>query len=289
MTAFDTVLADVFDREAEARIADPAEERATIAAAKAGDESATLALIYAYAPVLRNCVSRYRNAGDAWDGWTLVSSQNADEARMIAVGGLLEAVKAFDLGGPHERLAATVWEYVTRSFSDSMAAMEGGASIPPRTLTRFYGILNRADRDVAEAERIAPEYAMTRETFRAVLDAVKTGRIEEESLTEAGAERVAGEARPLWSAEDGFAAAEDRILCETAFAAVETDEADVVRHAYGFATGEPLSDMAIVYALTVRDLGVDRAVAETVVSRATVQRLRTGALVKMRAALAVDA
>lgn len=273
-TSFEKVLIDVFEQEAEHRIADAAEERETIARAKAGDEAATIALIYAYAPALRNTTARYRNAGDVWDGWTLVSSQNVDEARSIAVGGLIEAIYAFDLDGPHERLAATVWEYITAHFSENMAAIENGLSVPSRSLKRFYGIVNRAERDLVLAEQIAPKYAMSRETFRAIRDAVRAGRIEDEAVSDESTERLHASARPIWDDRDNFAAAEDRILVEAAFEAVDTLEEDVVRDAYGFSDYRPLSDGVIA---TRRGM-----------TRPTVQRTRSRALGKMREALAVD-
>ena len=71
MNDFQAILSDIFDRGAEQRLS-LEEERETIHAAKSGDEAATVALLYAYAPALRNAVARYTEA------------LGADEARSTA-------------------------------------------------------------------------------------------------------------------------------------------------------------------------------------------------------------
>jgi len=276
MLNMSTLLSDVFDRRAEGRL-ELGEERTAIAAAQLGDDDATAKLILAYAPALRNGVTWYTRA-------LAGSPQPADleDVRSQAILGLLEAIKAFD-GTTHERLAATVASYIRNAVTTSAASVTS-FTVPERTLKRFFGILRTAEGNVYEGARIAPDYEMKTETFLAVLSAVRNvesydaildgnaggfdGTTSERFNT--GVERGV-EARPLWDGRE--ADAEDRILVEAAFTAVNTLEADVVRLAYGFSDYEPVPDAEIG--------------ARMGFSRATTQRTRTGALDKMRRVLGV--
>ena len=274
-TYFETVLSQIFDRSAEARLSLD-EERAAIAAAKDGDESATVALLYAYAPTLRSAAARHRE--------TL-----GEDARQVAVVGLLEAVRAFDFEKTYDRLAAIVWEYVTDALLGA-AGSTLAVPVPPRTLKRFFGVLRRANGDVAAAALIAPDHDLSREAFYAILGAVRVESLEVGQDEDRGDRGPTPEPEyvPLWDNATAIEV-EDRLLVEAAFDAVDPEEEEVCRYAYGFVSGEALSDAGVVHAVSVRDLGAD-AVAEgqTILSRATVQRSRVSALGKMREALAVD-
>lgn len=249
MSTFTAALADVFDRGAEHRL-DLDVELAAIADAKAGGNDGLLALVLAYAPVLRARTGRYREILDT------------DEARSAAVCGLLEAAHAVT---PGSRLAGVVADYIGRALADA-AGEHGAVTIPSRTATRFFGILRRAEGDVEAAAALAPAYNMSRETFFDCLRALRTEALDEPAAPDA-APRDAG-AVSLW---EPAADAEDRVLVEMAFAAVDELETAVCRLAYGFADYDPQPDAEIGDRLGM--------------GRATVQRRRTGALVKMRDAL----
>lgn len=266
---FQHILADIFDRHAERSFDSIEAEREAIAKAQLGDTQATIDLIYAYAPALRRASGQYRVAGGA--GTTYV-----EDVRMAAVEGLIEAIYAFDLEGPHRRLAATIIGEVNDSVGTSVLGPIG-FSVPSRTLTRFYGILRAAEGDVTEAVRLAPAYQMKSETFLAVLDAVRNvGTLDE---THGSADSASGDddgygrsdASPLWDGQQ--ADAEDRILVEAAFRAVDDLEGDVVRLAYGFSDFDPVPDSEVAHRMGL--------------SRQKAQRTRTSAIVKMRSALGV--
>jgi DNA-directed RNA polymerase specialized sigma subunit len=272
MTAFETVLSDVFENHAERRLT-LEEERDAIRQAKGGDQDATVALVYAYAAALRSAVGRYRHAGGG-NADSDRDSYAVEDLRSSAVTGLLEAVAKFDLDGEHERLAATISGYLTNEIGTGLVSPIA-FSVPARTLKRFYGILREANGNVFEATKLAPERAMRRETFLAVLDAVREAE-GVEALQEADAANGSGrEIRmsPLWDGSE--ADAEDRVMVEIAFDAVNTLEGDVCRLAYGFADYDPIGD--------------DEIGGRLFMSRQKVQRVRSGALVKMRAALGADA
>ncbi len=284
MTIFDTILSDVFDRSAEARL-DVEAEALAIEAAKRGEEDGTIALLYAYAPALRNAASTYRDA------------LSKEDLRAYAVEGLLTAVQEHD---PEKgsRLAGTVARVLHRILSEA-AMREAAFAIPERTLQRFYSALRAADGDVQRAaEETAPAIGLARGTFLHVLALLR----ETDSL-EARAEGTfddqgRGAGRPASTYGEGWGEsslwervtdAEDRVLVALAFDAVDDLEADVVRVKYGFegeSDDRTLSDDATVHALSVRDLGAE-AVAEgqTVISRQKVQRTHASALGKMREAL----
>lgn len=256
MNDFQTILADIFDRGAEARLSLD-EERETIHAAQSGDDAAKLKLLYAYAPALRNAVARYTDV------------LGSEDARSFAVLAFLDAIAQFD-ETKYDRLAAVVAPMVTNELAEAVAN-RADVTVPSRTRTRFFGILRRAEGNVHKAALLAPTYEMSRETFYAVLEAINTESMDApvgERDEFGGYERPAA---PLWNPDDVFADAEDRILVEMAFTAVDDLETDICRMSYGFTSYNPVPDGQIA-----DDLGM---------SRPTVQRRRAGALTKMRDAL----
>lgn len=269
MTSFSQLLSDVFDRGAEAPIADSAEERMTIASAQLGDDAATLALVLAYAPTLRKAVKPFTAATGA-----MAQDADVEDVRMQAALGLVEAIQAFD-AERHTRLAAIAKEYVADRVSQA-AGVTAQFNVPSRTLTRFFAIMRAASGNVYEAAALAPEYKMKRETFFAVLSAVREvdsydapagGESDDPLLVSMDATAVYGRVK---SDSD---LVEDVILVEAAFGAVDDLEEDVVRLAYGFSDYDPVPDAEIAERIGL--------------SRQKAQRTRTGALGKMRDALGV--
>ena len=265
MPSFDSVIADIFDRRAEKRVS-VEEERELLAAAQLGDEDAKLAIFYAYAAALRNGVKWYTRAQP-----TVPQAPDLDDVRQSAVLGLLEAIQNFD-PAKHDRLAAIAAQYITNAVSvHSQAA--SGFTIPERTMKRFFGILRKADGNIYEATRIAPQHEMTAETFLSILSAVRNvdGL---EALQEGGDDSVGPreiEARSIFG--DPAADAEDAVLVELAFSAVDDLEEAICRLSYGFADYEPIPDVEVAHRLGL--------------SRPKTQRVRAGALGKMRQALGV--
>lgn len=269
MTSFEAITTDIFDRSGERRFASVEDERQAIAKAKTGDSDATVDVLYAYAAVLRNSVRAL--PADVRDA-------ALEDIRQEAILGLLEAVRAWD-GDRHLRLAAIASQYVADAVSKAASAATG-FTVPERTLKRFFGILRKADGNIYDAARLAPSYEMTTETFLAVLSSVRNVESYSASETSSGdedgsdllsrwdsAESIVGKVRT------GEEIVEDELLVEVAFGAVDDLEEDVVRLAYGFADYNTLADIEVGERLGL--------------SRPKVQRVRSGALGKMRLALGV--
>jgi len=253
-------ISDIFDNGAE-HFLTLEEEHLAIADAQSGDQDAKVALLYAYAPLLRSSVARYRNMTGTW---------SEEELRQDALLGFLEAIEAFD-PERHIRLAGVAPSYVTNTLASS-ARSQAAYTVPERSLRRFFGILREADGDVIEAVKLAPQREMKPETFLSVLDAVRNVSSLDGELSELG---VTGDIQgvPVWDGQ--HADAEDRILVEAAFRSVSTFEGDIVRLAYGFADYDPLPDAEVGHRLGL--------------SRQKAQRTRTEALGKMRVSLGVAA
>lgn len=271
MNAFALVLSDIFNNSAERRLS-LEDERSAIAAAQQGDQDALVALCYAYAAALRSASSNLRRAAT---DHLLGAPVDVDDVESAAVAGLIDAVYAFD-PEKYDRLAALAPSYIADSLSE-VNSSAAGFRVPARTLTRFFGVLREAKGDAAFAARLAPERSMTTETFLDVLAAL---RVEGYHVTDGEDENGSGAELDGALVFDGavtrtVADVEDQHLVEAAFAAVDTLEGDVCRLAYGFADFDPQSDDSV---------GVHMGL-----SRQKVQRVRTGALVKMRAALGVVA
>lgn len=260
------LISDIFDRGAEAPL-DLLTERLTVAASQAGDSAATERLVLAYASALRNGVSIFVRALP-----TPLQGADLEDVRQNAIVGFLEAVRAFDLE-KHDRLAAIAPAYIRKEVAAS-AASATGFSIPARTLNRVFGILRAANGNVFEAAALAPSYEMKTETFLAAIDALRNVT-SFDSLSGSGDDDTATgpevNATPLWDGQ--HADAEDRILVEAAFRAMDTLERDVTRLAYGFSEFDPVPDAEIGHRLGF--------------SRPKVQRTRAGALAKARTALGV--
>ncbi|WGH21117.1 DNA binding protein [Arthrobacter phage Cassia] len=262
--SFDKVLADIFARNAEHRIESAEEERLLIAAAKLGDSEATVALMYAYAPAIRNVVERFTGEGHT-------ATPDDEELHATALLGFAEAIAAFD-PEKHLRLSAVVRVVLARVMRDEYPSRDA-FTVPARTLTRFYSILRKAEGNVYEAAALAPQYEMSRETFFSVLSAVRdVDTIDGAPSDDEGHAALVNDARPIW---DASAAEEDALLVAAAFEAVDGVEESVCRLAYGFESyGDPVPDVEIGHRLGM--------------TRPTVQRRRSSALGKMREALAVE-
>lgn len=262
MNALTSVMSEIFDRKADRRIESAQEERAAILAAQGGDDDAMVRLAYAYAYALRNAVSKFTGPD--------TSAADREEVRSSAFLGFVEAVHAFDPEAG-DRLAGIVGATLARTLREEYMT-PSAFTVPDRTLTRFYSILRKADGNPYEAAAQAPQYGMSRETFLAVLSAVRNVSSLDASAPGTDPDAPAQElhAAPLW---DAVVSEEDSQLVAAAFDAVDDLEETVCRLAYGFADYDPVPDAEIGDRLGF--------------SRATAQRHRAGALVKMRNALAV--
>ncbi|UDL14648.1 DNA binding protein [Arthrobacter phage KeAlii] len=258
-----SVTAEIFNNSATFSFESVEAELEAIAAAKQGDNTATESLLRAYAPAIRNAVASFRSEG-----------ADEEELRASALLGFMEAINLFD-PEKHNRLSAIVKKTLIHTLGVEYMTPTS-FTVPTRTLQRFYGILRKAEGNVYEAAAMAPKFDMSRETFLAVLSAVRNVEALEATQDDSRGEFTGHgkeiQYRPIW---DGSATdAEDAILVAAAFAAVNELEADVCRLSYGFTDYEPVPDAEIGHRLGL--------------SRQKTQRTRSSALGKMREALAVS-
>lgn len=248
----------------------PQEEAELIEAAQYGHEGATLQLVHLYAPAVRNAIARSSAALDR------------DDATQEALVAFLDLIKTHD-ATLNPRLAGRVKQVFTEALSDA-ATSEQAMHIPPRTLKRYLAILKKADGDVMAGASLAEDHHMSREVFLAIASAT---RVDSLTVGEDGDSSRIDTAVVLASeGRSGYADVEDALMADLALSLVEGDALQVTRHAYGFDTvvvdghivtpegSAPVSDTLVGAALTL--------------SRAKVQRLRSGALSTMREALAVE-
>ena len=232
-----------------------------IAAAKSGDAAAFDTL--------------YRGVIGALRRWSREFPDTVDYENALAVSNLAfaEAVHDFDprAGASFIGLLKT---YVWRALTDAPRVSGEGSSVavsvsvPERTLKRFYSILRAADYDLARGLEIAASKNMAADTFRDLYYALAT----EGGTVSADDESAAYLVPDPSSVEQQ---AEETLLLETAWKAVDDFETDVLRLAYGFSDYRPNSDGEIA-----EKLGYGRA---------TIQRRRQGALSKMRVSLGLPA
>jgi DNA-directed RNA polymerase specialized sigma subunit len=239
-------------------IAHEEEETALIAAARLGDEAATLRLFAAYVPVLRDAAARAPH------------SLEFEDARQAAILGFLDAVQRAN--GP--RLAGVIRERVTASVTAAASEADPGFAVPERTKRRALTILAEAEGNLDAALALAPKYDMRPDTLLAVWTALNNVRSLEASIVHAqpreGIAAYEPPMEPLWSDRE-VTDVSDRDLVRKAFNAVNTLESDVCRMAYGFTEPDPIPDAEIGFRLGF--------------GRVRIWRVRHGALDKMRSAL----
>lgn len=242
--------------------------------AKAGDEDSLITLLYAYGPALAAGIQAHRRR------------LGEDEARSVAVLGLIEAIQVFDPSFG-TGLAGIVAFHITAALTSVSAS--------PVSVTRwaeqtFLMLVKKHKDDYEAAAADAPNYRMSSMLFREIRQMRSThgtGSSWVESDAQAEQLAVLEGGNPIWGASaDVETVVMTEILCRAAFSAVNATERDVIQYVYGFSTGEPMSDGAAAYAISLRDLGQE-AVDEnqSSISRAAAQRHHQKGLAKMRKAL----
>ncbi|MEV1157760.1 hypothetical protein AB0J27_20410 [Micromonospora chokoriensis] len=251
MSAFDAI----WDAPS-TRIETDHEERSLIGRAVDGDEAATLRLLGAYVPTLRNALAQYRRV------------LPVEDARSAATLGFLSAVRAFDptVSG---RLASILRQHVAEALAQAAGDACGGFAVPERSLKRFFGILAKASGDPRQGLDLAPAYDMKRETFAAIWEAVNARGSLDSALTDNPDAALAAVGAVYTERE--ITDVNDRLMCRRAFEVVTDLEADVCKLAYGFADYDPQPDAEIGHRLGM--------------GRVTTLRTRQRALAKMRVAL----
>ncbi|GAA2844010.1 hypothetical protein Acy02nite_68710 [Actinoplanes cyaneus] len=230
------------------------DEVALIERAKAGDEPAILRLAESYVSHMRKAITRYTRV------------LPLDDARQAAFVGFLEAIRAVDLAKT-DRLVSIVRPYLINALDAASSEAREGFSVPTRTLERFYNILAQADGDPAAAAKLAPRYEMRESTFWDVYAAVTANESLESALDAQGDAALHAVTSPAEIVD-----AEDRVLVDLAFAAVNELEREVCRLYYGFTEYDTVPDAEIGHRLGF--------------SRLKVQRTRQRALTDMRMTIA---
>lgn len=260
MNQLKTVLHDIFNNSASEDLP-AAYEPDLIMSAKGGNDTALVKLMYAYGPALRSAYYTY-------------TSVDLDERQGACVTGFFEALYAYD-PAKGMRLAATL----PYALQEALSVASGNTNVfhvPARTLRRFFGLLKDAGGDVKLALRSCDGRGMTRSTFLLIHQAVQTPELLATLVSMDDEDRANYmEANAVSITLSEPVDDQDEDLLEVAFAAVETDEEQVIRYAYGFETyGDPQTDDEVGHHIGL--------------GRMTVNRKRNSGLKKMRDALGVD-
>lgn len=233
-----------------------AEERELIGATKRGDNNACGALLTQYAPVIKKYAAQAPKSVDR------------EEIQGALMLGFMEAVTAFN-EVEHSNLAVILPNHLKRALT-TVGVHSCSFTIPARSLSRWLGILKKADGDVWEGARIAPDSGMSRSTFLSIHSALRSTN-SLDALLSAGPYVV--HALRIQTQEP--VGESDGELVGLVFSERGDDndlnqrEAEVLRRVYGWWTyGSMQTDDAV---------GVEMGL-----SRATVQRTRQGALEKAR-------
>jgi hypothetical protein len=272
MTAHTTLRAIFDDKLVTREKLEHAEETRLIRAAQDGDLGAYETLLMQYAHGLRALVEQeYARAAGHVD---------ALETRANVLLAFAEAVHECQTG---ERVAFRLPKAALRVADEHH--LVGGFAIPARTRQRFTQARREAGPD-GDAEAKALELGMTRETFRAVKEALDAQSLDdliggglEKANDRAYAPHGAGnnfDSEPRTSSltvERGYSTVEQRADVAKAFAAVDVITGDVIRDAYGFTEYDPIPDAEIAHRRGY--------------SRSKVQRIRAEGLSTMRKALNV--
>lgn len=256
----------------------PEDERAQVAAAQAGDQSAALALIEAHRPMIDSQARRM--AG--------ICKAPLEDMVQSATLGVLIAIQRFDHDRP-ERLAAYATSDVREQLTEQRIIFSSPASVPARTLRKYVTARatahNATDRNRAsDAAALAHDTdGMAKGTFNALAYALAwpedTSQYGEGGFCVVGSTDVAAKPVPSQLRTDSD---ETEICDRLAIKAIPsmleaarlTDREDtVIRMAYGCAPyGNPAIDSEIA-----SELGM---------TRPTVQRTRAAGLAKLRAVVA---
>jgi RNA polymerase primary sigma factor len=134
-------------------LADAADEQFVVLAALDGDEAAWASLMRAYIPAIQAVVARHSQ-----------SALENEDIRQTAMEGFVGAVREYDADK-----ATRVAGLVKFKVSEALSKRHGQsfvATVPRRTRERVTQILRVAEGDAVLAEELAPEYGMSRRTFR---------------------------------------------------------------------------------------------------------------------------
>lgn len=235
-------------------------ESALIVAAQSGDEDAHAALSETYSALIRTAVTSHARFMDR------------EEAEAAALVALCEAIAAWSPDRGVDRLGPLLRAKLEEELWDARANTRP-VPVHYRALKRYYGLVVEYGGDYHAAAAAAPTVEMAETTFWAVHAAVT----QTADLSDVSAQI------------DPWVSVDNHHMAWAALSAVDGEELDVTRHAYGFETGGPMSDAEIVEAISERDLSADDyGRGDRTVGRRTVQRRRAAALVTMRRAVGVQ-
>lgn len=233
-----------------------------IVAAQAGDADAYVRLLTAYGRTLRAVVNAAKKT---------VDEEEAQAVALVAFAEILSSHDPFDEAYQDGRLASRLTPHLRDALGSLQAQENLTFTVPKRTYTRYLGILNEAEGDVEAARDLAPDRGMRVSTFdeiHAIVRKTSSAPLADDEDAEPQ------EGTPvLITAPSSFDEAEDRILIDVAFSAVDDEGARIVELAYGFTEYDPVPDAEIGHRLGL--------------TRPTVQRKRGKALDSMRKALGV--
>lgn len=221
------------------------EERALLAAGRAGDGDAVWTLLVQYRGILQKVANRVRASVRG------MTTEQVEDLQADLVLAAVEAVKGFDMER-YVRLS----QVLPAKLRDVAMEMATSLTVPRGTLALWFKVWREAGQDYAAAAELAPRRGMSADTFRAIQHAL--AHVDSEWVT------------VPWAAGMPTPDEETHRLAEFAMGALTPSERDVVELFYGF-RGELKTD---------EEVG---RIRET--SRVSAFQTRQRALEKMRAVL----
>lgn len=178
-----------------------------IAASEAGNSDSLIALLRGYTPLVRKTLK------------ITAPFLEDEDAVSATLEGFSEALAASDGTSLAKTLPVALREAYKRASGEARHF-----AVPARSLSRYFGILNRADRDLKQALAICTEHHMERELFMAITEALAESEMIEGPDGEVVFEVTTPE--PLDES--------DQELLEVAWAAVDSDQELVLQSLFGF-------------------------------------------------------
>lgn len=260
------------------------EEADLITLAQGGDSEAFMYLMRVYGRTLRKQSNRASKTLDMND-----RSYSVEEARDLAVMAFTEVVMTHDVHSEeyNARIAGRLATELTETYGFAHAGSKS-LTVSKRHYSRYVGIMKKADQNLDAAYELAVEApGMDPDTFLAIHRAVQGTSLDAALTGEDGSIIETANARPVVTlVDDAYTEAEDAVLIDAAFAAVNDEEERILSLHYGF-RGVQRDDLGVNYAQG--QVIPDAAIASVIgSSQQTVNRKRSAGLAKMRKALAVS-
>ena len=234
------------------------QEAELIAKAQAGDESATLALIKQYSPLIKRTVN----------GAGYMDKEDAVQEVLVEI---LSVIKSHDTD-KHPRLAGRLSSALSGAVKEAGRKEQSQFKIPSGTVKRYNQILRAAEGKKEKALTLCSLYKMKPSTFLHIHNLINRVDSIDEVTNIAGSQMDS--------------TIEDSLLCAYGFTSLTDEEEEVIKTSYGF------SEVNVgghwVWAEGHNPLSATIVSAAMDISTHRVKKLHSEALGKMREVLVME-